>query len=235
MSTAGTFYGVGLGPGDPELMTCKAHRLISNASVVAYPTLAGGDSLTRSIAADVIPKNAREIAMDIPMTLERAPAQRAYDRAAVQIADELRAGAHVLCLCEGDPLFYGSFMYLFARLSKSFAVEIVPGVTSLSACSARAQLPLVARCEGLVVLPATLGKQELETSISRADGVAILKVGRHLPKIRAVIERLGLLDNAVYVERATLANEHIAPLADAPKTAPYFSMVLLTRGTDPWL
>jgi len=231
----GTLYGVGLGPGDPELITRKAARLIEAARVIAYPTLAGAESFARAIAADLIPGTAREIVMDIPMTQAREPAQAAYDRGAAEIADALAAGEDVVCLCEGDPFFYGSFMYLHARLATRFAVEVVPGVSSLTACAARAGLPLAARNERLTVLPGPLPEAELTARIEGAESVAVLKVGRHLPKLRAVIDRLGLLDRAVYVERATLVDERVCPLADAPENAPYFSMILLTKGADPWL
>lgn len=232
---AGKLYGVGLGPGDPELMTLKAHRLIAGAAVVAYPALAGGESLARSIAADVIPAGAREIVMNVPMTLARGPAQAAYDAGAAAISEVLSAGQDVVCLCEGDPFFYGSFMYIFARLSGQFEVEVVPGVTSVTACAARAGVPLAARNERLTVLPGPLAEDELRARIEGAESVAILKVGRHLAKIRRVIEALGLSDKAVYIERASLAEEVVCPLAEAPETAPYFSMILLVKGGDPWL
>ena len=232
---SGTLYGVGLGPGDPDLMTLRAHRLISNAKVVAYPALAGGQSFARAIAADVIPADAREIVMDVPMTTARAPAQAAYDKGAVEIAQALEAGDDVVCLCEGDPFFYGSFMYLFARLSARYSVQVVPGVTSVTACAARAGLPLAARNERLTVLPGPLPEAELRARIDGAESVAIMKVGRHLPKIRAVIADLGLTDHAVYIARASLPDEIVCPLGDAPQSAPYFSMILLTKGADPWL
>lgn len=232
---AGKLYGVGLGPGDPELMTLRAHRLISTAEVVAYPTLAGAASFARSIAAAVIPAGAREIVMDVPMTVERYPAQAAYDAGAAEIADTLEAGRDVVCLCEGDPFFYGSFMYVFARLAARFDVEVVPGVTSVTTCAARAGMPLAARNERLTVLPGPLPEDELRARIDGAESVAIMKVGRHLEKIRGVIGALGLTDQAVYVERASLPDEVVCPLADAPQTAPYFSMILLTKGADPWL
>jgi precorrin-2/cobalt-factor-2 C20-methyltransferase len=232
---SGTLYGVGLGPGDPELMTLKAHRLISGASVIAYPTLAGGDSFARSIAADSIPANAREIVMDVPMSTDREPAQRAYDIGAKAIAAELDAGHDVVCLCEGDPFFYGSFMYIFARLCTHYDVSVIPGVTSVTTCAARAGKPLVARNERLTVLPGPLPEDELRARIEGAESVAIMKVGRHLSKIRTVIDGLGLLDQAVYVERASLPQEVVCALADAPEKAPYFSMILLTKGADPWL
>lgn len=231
----GRLIGVGVGPGDPELMTLKAHRLIAGAQVVAYPALAGAESFARAIAADAIADNTREIVMDVPMTTEREPAQAAYDKGAADIAAELDAGNDVVCLCEGDPFFYGSFMYLHARLSGRYRVEVVPGVTSITTCAARAGMPLAARNERLTVLPGPLPEAELRNRIDGAESVAIMKVGRHLAKIRAVIEDLGLIGQAVYIERASLEDETVCPLADAPEKAPYFSMILLTKGADPWL
>jgi len=232
---SGVLYGVGVGPGDPELMTLKAARLIAACPVVAYPVLPGADSFARAIAADLIAPGAEEIAIEVPMTTARDPAQAAYDVGAARIAEVLQAGQDVACLCEGDPFFYGSFMYLFARLADRFPVEVVPGVTSVTACAARAGLPLVARSERLTVLPGTLPEGELKARIEGAESVAILKVGRHLAKIRAVVEGLGLTARARYVERATLPDERIVALKDAPGTAPYFSMILIVKGADPWL
>lgn len=216
-------------------MTLKAARLIAGASVIAYPTLAGADSFARSIAADVIPAGAEEIVMDVPMSVERGPAQAAYDAGAARIAEALERGTDVVCLCEGDPFFYGSFMYLYARLSGQFDAEVVPGVTSVTTCAARAGMPLAARNERVTILPGPLPEEELETRIAGAESVAIMKVGRHMAKIRSVITRLGLLEQATYVERASLPQEVICPLAKAPDKAPYFSMILLTKGADPWL
>lgn len=232
---AGVLYGVGLGPGAPDLITLRAARLIEGAAVIAYPTLAGGESFARAIAADLIAPGVQEIVMDVPMTVERAPAQAAYDTGAAAIATALDQGKDVVCLCEGDPFFYGSFMYLFARLSGKYRVEVVPGVTSVTACAARAGMPLAARNERLTVLPGPLPRDELCARIDAAESVVIMKVGRHLPKIRAVIDALGLTAQAVYVERATLPEEVVLPLAEAPEKAPYFSMILLTKGADPWL
>lgn len=231
----GTLYGVGVGPGAPDLLTLRAARLIAGAGVIAYPTLAGGASFARAIAADLIPDGATEIVMDVPMTVARGPAQAAYDAGAADIARALDAGQDVVCLCEGDPFFYGSFMYLFARLSTQYDVEVVPGVSSVMACAARAGMPLAARNERLTVLPGPLPEEALRDRIAGAESVVIMKVGRHLTKIRDVITALGLLDDAVYVERATLPEEVVVPLRDAPETAPYFSMILLTKGADPWL
>lgn len=231
----GTLYGIGLGPGDPELMTLKAHRLIAGASVIAYPAPQDGASFARAIAAAVIPDTAREIRIDIPMDTARYPAQAAYDAAAEEIAGLLAAGQDVMLLCEGDPFFYGSFMYVFARLSDRFTVEVVPGVTSVTACAAALQRPLSARNEVLTIIPGTLAEADLAARVAAADALAIMKVGRHLPKIRRVLAAAGLLEQAGYIERASLPNQVMAPLADAPEIAPYFSMILVTKGADPWL
>jgi len=140
---------------------------------VAYPALAGGASFARSIATDLIAEGATEIVMDVPMTVARAPAQAAYDAGAAEIAAHLEAGRDVVCLCEGDPFFYGSFMYIFARLADRFDVEVVPGVTSVTACAARAAMPLAARNERLTVLPGPLPEDELRSRIEGAESVGL--------------------------------------------------------------
>ncbi len=231
----GKLYGVGLGPGDPELLTIKAARLIAAAKVIAYPAPVGEASFARSIAANLISAGAHEIIVSVPMTPQREPAQAAYDVGAAQISKALSRGDDVVVLCEGDPLFYGSFMYLFARLSAQFDCEIVPGVTSLSACASALKLPLTARNEVLSVVPAPLPDDQIAPRIIAADAVAILKVGRHMPRMRALVEALGLTAQAHYIERATLPNQKTVPLADAPETVPYFSMILIVKGADPWL
>jgi len=232
---SGILYGVGLGPGDAELMTLKAARLISGAKVVAYPALAGGSSFARSIAAALIRDDVREIMISVPMKVERGPAQAAYDAAADEITAILETGLDVVVLCEGDPFFYGSFMYIYARIKPNFQTEIVPGITAMTASAAALGLPLAARNEMLSVIPGPLSDAELRTKISAADSVAIMKVGRHLGRIRDVITDLGLLDQAHYIERATLPEQQKKPLANAPDPAPYFSMILITKEADPWL
>ena len=232
---SGTLYGVGVGPGDPELMTLRAHRLIAAARVVAYPAPDSGESLARAIAAAAIPADAEEIPMIVPMRPERFPAQEVYAGAATRIARHLEAGTDVAVLCEGDPFFYGSFMYLFARLAGRFPVEIVPGVTSLTACAAALKRPLAARDDVLTVIPGPLPDVELRARMEGAEAIAIMKVGRHMPRIRALVEAMGLTARAGYVERASLAEARAVPLSEAPEAAPYFSMILIYRGDDPWL
>lgn len=231
----GTLYGIGVGPGDPELMTLKAHRLIASARVIAYPAPDSGESFARSIAAEAIPADAIEIPMVVPMRVERFPAQDVYARAADTIAVHLEGGDDVVVLCEGDPFFYGSFMYLFARLAERFPAEIVPGVSSLGACAAALRHPLTARNDVLTVIPGPLDDAAMRAKIDGAEALAIMKVGRHLPRIRALLADMGLTAQAGYVARASLAEQVALPLAEAPDTAPYFSMILIYKGDDPWL
>ena len=233
--TTGTLYGVGTGPGDPQLVTRRAWSLVESAQVIAYPAPDSGESFARSIMAEAISPDAVEIPMVVPMRTGRAPAQSIYDKGAGDIAAHLAAGRDVVLLCEGDPLFYGSFMYLLVRLRDDFPVEIVPGVTSLSACAAAQSHPLVARSDILTVLPATLHDAALTDAIGRAEAVAIMKIGRHMPRLRALLGALGLAEQARYTSHASLAHQRALALSDAPDDAPYFSMILVYKGDDPWI
>jgi len=231
----GVLYGVGVGPGDPELITLKSLRLIKSTEVIAYPKLKGSKSFARNIIEEFIDLPKVEIAIEIPMTVNRLPAQRAYNAAAQEISTHLNMGKNVVFLCEGDPFFYGSFMYLHSRLYKKYLVEIIPGVSSMTACAAMAKKPLAARNEVLTVLPGTLSKKELERRLADNNSSAIMKVGRHIKKIKSVIDRLGLMDSSLYIERASLKEQKVLKLIDAPEVAPYFSMVLVNKEKDPWL
>lgn len=225
----GRLFGIGVGPGDPELLTLKALRLLRAASVVAYPAPADGDSFARSIVARWLATGQREIAIRFPMQPGPPPAP-IYDAAAAELATELDRGDDVALLCQGDPLFYGSFIHLFRRLAGQYRIEIVPGVPSITACAAAASTPLVTRDETLAVIPATLDEAEIARCLGESDAAAIVKLGRHFSKVRRVLHELGLLDGARYIERATLPNQRVAPFAcvDA-RHVPYFSMTLIRR------
>ena len=178
----------------------------------------------------VPPAGKTEIVIETPMVPGQFPANDVYDRYADEIANHLKAGRDVAVLCEGDPFLYGSFMYLFGRLAGDFPCEVVPGVSSLGACAARAGQPLVSRNQVLAIVPAPLDEADLEVRIAIADAVAIMKVGRHLEKVRSVLDKLGRLETAVYVERATLMDEKVMPLMNVSEDrAPYFSMILARR------
>jgi precorrin-2/cobalt-factor-2 C20-methyltransferase len=232
---SGTLYGIGVGPGDPELLTLKAVRLLGQTKVIAYPAPLEGESMARSIAAAYLPIGAEEIALRMPFD----PAKRAddvYDAGAEAIASHLAAGRDVAVLCEGDPLFFGSFLYLLARLTGRFPIEVVPGVSSMMACAAALGHPLTARDDALVVIPAPRPELEIEQLLAGVEAAAIMKLGRHLPKVWRVLNRLGLAEHALYIERVGLPNQHIRPLAEAvlDPAPPYFAMILVHRRGKAW-
>jgi precorrin-2/cobalt-factor-2 C20-methyltransferase len=225
----GQLFGLGLGPGDPELVTLKALRLLRTAAVIAYPAPKGGDSFARSIVAEWITPAQREIAIDFPMR-PGPPPTAIYDDAAATIARELDERRVVAFLCQGDPFFYGSFAPIFTRLVPLYPVTIVPGVSSLVACAAAAATPLVQRDETVTVIPATLSEAELTRRLSVADSAAIIKLGRHAHKVRRVLAELRLLADTVYVERASQAHERVARFHEIdPESVPYFAMALVRR------
>jgi precorrin-2/cobalt-factor-2 C20-methyltransferase len=225
---SGTLYGLGVGPGDPELVTMKVLRVLRGLPVVAYPAPDEGASFARSVVASRLSPVQTEIAIRVPMTPAVAPAQAVYDRAAVEIAGHLEAGRDVGVLCQGDPLFYGSFIQIFERLMPRFRVEVVPGISSLMACAAAAGLPLATRDAVLTVVPATLPEAILEKRLKQAETAAILKLGRHFRKVKRVLDRLGRAERARYVEHATLASQKVLPIAAVdPGSVPYFSLILV--------
>ncbi len=232
--TPGTLYGLGVGPGDPELITLKALRLLQAAPVIAYPAPEHGDSLARAIAAPHLAGGQTEIVIRMPLDAGRFPIDAVYDQAAREVADHLEAGRDVAALCEGDPFFYGSFMYLFGRLAGRHRVEVVPGVSSLLACAAALGSPLAARDDTLVVVPATLPEATLDARLANVDAAAVIKIGRHVDKLRRVLDRHGLLAGARYIEHATMADQRILPFAEVGDRVPYFSMVVVHARGAAW-
>lgn len=225
---SGILYGVGVGPGDPELMTVKAWRLISTAKTIAYLAANGGESTARAIAQHFFPENLVEIAIDMPMQVEREPAQAAYDLGAKRIVARLQRGEDVVMLCEGDPFFYGSFIYMYDRLSVDFKVAVVPGVTSISAAAAQTGSPL-ARRDGVVkILPATLDADRLREELLTCQSAAIIKVGRHFAKVKKLLEMLDLTQFATAIEFATQPGQRIRDVADITEAKlPYFTTILV--------
>ena len=233
---SGKLYGLGLGPGDPDLITLKAHKILQGVPVIAWPAPDTGPSFARSIAAPHLPGGQVEIPIVMPMRTERFPAREVYDKASVEISAHLDAGRDVAVLCEGDPFFYGSFMYLYERLASGYDTEVVPGVSSMMATASAAGRPLAARNDVLTVLPGPLSDEELTNRINAADALAIIKIGRHFNRLRALIEKLNLLPHAIYAERVSLDSERLMPLAEVPEdTAPYFSMILIYKGGEDWI
>ena len=233
---SGILYGLGVGPGDPELITLKAHRLLRECNVIAYPAPDDGQSFARSIVAEYLKPEQLEIPIIIPMRTQRFPAQNVYDRAAKEIAAQLDAGNDVAVLCEGDPFFYGSFMYLFERLSAHYTTQIVPGVSSLMASAAALGRPIAARNDVLSVIPAPLDDDAIRQRLAQGEAIAFIKVGRHFERICRLIDEAGLTGSAGYLERVSLDNEKIMALEDVSASeVPYFSMILIYKGAEDWI
>ncbi|MFF4619071.1 precorrin-2 C(20)-methyltransferase [Nonomuraea jabiensis] len=237
----GRLYGVGLGPGDPELVTVKTARLIGEADVIAYHAARHGRSIARSIALPYMKEGQIEELLLYPLTTETTDHPGGYQGAlddfyadcAERLAAHLDAGRTVVVLAEGDPLFYGSYMHLHKRLAHRYPTEVVPGVTSVSAASAVLGRPLVERDEVLTVLPGTLPAGVLADRLRGTDSAAVLKLGRTFEKVRDALAEAGRLDDAWYVERATMGAERVAPLKDVDaESVPYFSLALLASPAE---
>ena len=234
-ASSGVLFGVGLGPGDPELVTIKAARLIGAARVIAFFAKAGRDSHARTIAAPYLPSQYDEIPLLYPVTTEIPVTHPDYNRAlasfyedsAQRLAQVLQTGRNIALLCEGDPMLYGSFMHMYERLATRFHVEVCAGVAGMSGCFAAARQPMTWGDDTLTVMPATLDEEALVKRLNAADAAVIMKLGGNFPKLRRALARSGLTDRAIYVERGTMAGEKILRFTDKlDDKAPYFSMVL---------
>ena len=236
MSAKGTLWGVGLGPGDPELLTVKAVRVIGEADVVVYHSARHGRSIARSIAEQYLRPGQLEEHLVYPVTTETTDHPGGYTgamddfytEAADRIAAHLDAGRDVALLAEGDPLFYSSYMHMHNRLTQRFEAVIVPGVTSVSAASAATGTPLVQGDEVLSILPGTLPADELRRRLADTDAAVIMKLGRSYPAVREALSAAGRLDGAYYVERASTPQQRVLPAADVDAAAvPYFSLAMV--------
>lgn len=235
--SAGRLYGVGTGPGDPELLTLKAARVLGSVPIVAHFARRGHASNARA-ALGTLPlrADATELPLFYPVTTEldrhdpRYIEQISgfYETAAATVAAHLDAGRDVAVLSEGDPLFYGSYMHLHVRLAPRYVTEVIPGITSMSGAWSMAGVPIAQGDDVLAVLPGTLPEEELARRLSGVEAAVILKVGRYLPRIRRALAAAGRLDDALYVERATRADGRMEKLATRDdRPAPYFSLVLV--------
>ncbi len=232
----GTFHVVGIGPGDPELITRKAERLIRAAGVIAFHAGVRKSSHARRIAADLIPAGIVEEELRYPVTTGSTDHPGGYvgalaafyDECETRLAAHLDAGRDVVLLAEGDPLFYGSSMYLVDRFRDRFPVEVVPGIPAFAAATATVPAPLVRQTDVLTVLPGTLPEPELARRLADTDGAVIMKLGRTFPAVRSALAAAGRLEGALYVERASQPEERWLPVAEVDAdSVPYFSLIVV--------
>lgn len=232
----GKLIGVGVGPGDPELVTLKAIRALERADVVAHFAKNGHAGNGRTIAAGYLRPDIAELALIYPVTTEipkcdakyRDAIGAFYDVSAASVAARLDAGLTVAVVCEGDPLFYGSFMHLHARLASRYPTEVIAGVSGMSGCWSSAGLPIAQGEDVFTVIPGTLPEPELVRRLAEADAIVVMKLGRNLPKVRRALAHTQRLAGAIYVERGTMRDAVTMRLADKPDDdAPYFAVVLV--------
>lgn len=226
----GKLYGIGVGPGDPELLTLKAVRLIGNADLIAYPMNKHGDSIALQIAASHIGEGSKVFGFHVPMNSDRTGANIAYDKAAAELRQHLEAGKKVACLCEGDAFFYGSFTYIFERLIDDFNIEIVPSIPAFVAASAALKIPMLIQNEDLQIIPAILDEAILIDKMRTGNNIAIYKVGRHFAKMRQILDKLNLLEKAHLVEYVSQSQQKVTPMVKTNEdTRPYFSMIIINK------
>ena len=226
----GKLIGLGVGPGDPELMTVRGVRALEQVPAIAFIAAAGRPSRARHIAAAYVRSGTRELIAVMPMTQDRAATDRAYTQLVTAIIGELGQGNDVVFLCEGDPLLYGSFANLLGRLANRFEIDVIPGITAMTAAAAVARMPLAAGEEPLAILPATLPMARLQAALREADRAVVLKVGRHLDKVRQALAQARMSEDAILIENVTTDEQQIRPLASVKDAqAPYFSLVLAGR------
>ncbi|WP_109313940.1 MULTISPECIES: precorrin-2 C(20)-methyltransferase [Ruegeria] len=234
--SAGKIYGVGLGPGDPDLMSVRADRLLRNARHVAFFRKPGRSGQARKIVNGMIPDSAVEFPMEYPVTTEIPLADPRYNELLSAFykdcAAHLKAlsdqGEDVVVLCEGDPFFYGSFMHLYSRLRDQADVEVVPAITGMSGAWTATGNPITWGDDVLTVLVGTLPEEDLAIRMAQTDALVVMKIGRNIDKVKRALKTAGLYDRAWIVEFAQMPNQVVTKLSEAcEKVTPYFSIIIV--------
>jgi precorrin-2/cobalt-factor-2 C20-methyltransferase len=231
----GTFYGVGVGPGDPELVTLKAARLITEADVLVYLVNDKKISQAKNIVESIIAQRkmpALELSILMPMAVNPEIGNEVYDQAAVNIETHLQQNHSVVFLCEGDPLFFGSFGYLLQRLKAEFNCSVVPGISSPHAASSALQLPLTMLKESFAVISGRHTDEQITQTLINHDSVVIMKAGRARPRLLSLLEKTQRINEANYLEFIGRENQVITTdvtTLDKNEVGPYFSLFVVIR------
>jgi len=233
-STSACFIGVGVGPGDPELLTLKAFRAIQSADVICYLENESGQSQALEIASEALKdpiKTQQHLGVRFAMSRERVAANAAYDKAIMQIQAELQLGKTVAFLCEGDPLFFGSFTYLLERLDSQFASQVIPGMPAFVAATAELQLPLTVLKQSFAVITGRHSDTKIKTALLEHDAIVIMKAGIERPRLIALLKETNRFDDANYLEYVSRDQQKvIRDLNQLDNVAgPYFSLFVITR------
>src|SRR5260370_16235385 len=233
MSSPATIYGVGLGPGDREMIRIKAARLNDKAGGVAHIRKAGRPGNARTLVNGMLAPGVIEEALEYPVTTEIALEDPVYgdtlrifyDDCVRRLLRHVAEGRDVAVLCEGDPFLYGSFMHLHSRITGRAPVVVVPGISGMSGCWTASGVPITFGDDVLTVVPATLDETTLCERLQSIDALVVMKLGRNPAKVRRALQAAGLAERAVYVERGTMADEKVMRLADkTDDKAPDFSL-----------
>ncbi|WP_417697136.1 precorrin-2 C(20)-methyltransferase [Psychromonas sp.] len=228
------FIGVGVGPGDPELLTLKAFRAIQAADVICYLENEAGQSQALEIASEALKepvKVQQHLGVRFAMSRERIAANAAYDKAIMQIQAELKQGKTVVFLCEGDPLFFGSFTYLLERLESQYQSQVIPGVPAFVAATAQLQLPLTVLKQSFAVITGRHSDTKIKAALLEHDAVVIMKAGIERPRLIALLKETQRFDDANYLEYVSRDQQKIIrDLNQLDNVAgPYFSLFVITR------
>ena len=232
----GRLFGLGVGPGDPELMTVKAVRLLQQSPIVVYLAAKGKKGNALAIVESYLRPEQATLPLIYPVTTEKLPAHLNYeklvsdfyDASAIEVAAHLDAGRDVAVICEGDPFFYGSFMHLYTRLIETHPVQVVPAITGMSGAWTVTGQPNTWGDDVLTVLMGTLPEARLARHMADSEALVVMKIGRHIDKVRRALATAGRLDEAWLVEFATMPGQKVVRLAQVEgRVTPYFSIVLV--------
>ncbi|CUH53191.1 precorrin-2 C(20)-methyltransferase [Shimia marina] len=236
MSAVGTIHGVGLGPGDPDLMSVRAHRLLTEAKHVAFFRKAGRKGQARQIVEGLLPDTVVEFPMEYPVTTEIPLSDPRYNEMLSEFYEEVtqhlitlaQRGDDVVVLCEGDPFFYGSFMHIYERVRNVVPVKVVPAITGMSGAWTATAAPITWGDDVLTVLTGTLPEDTLTDYIARTDALVVMKIGTNFEKVISALKSAGRYGDAWIVQYATMPNQNVLKLSEMTEdVTPYFSIIVV--------